>query len=78
MPDPTPLKEFTHYGMQASYHYADDSAKEWGLAREAVSKAMLIYRAHPECREEMRAAGKEFLWAMDFKLKAEKIDNETT
>jgi hypothetical protein len=77
MTDLTPLNQFAHHGMLASYHYADDSAKEWGMAVEEVSKAMQLYQAHPELREAMRATAENFLWALDFKRKAEAIDNET-
>jgi len=35
----TPEQQFTRALGQASYHYADDTAGEWGLAREHVAIA---------------------------------------
>ena len=38
----TPEQEFVEQLSLASYHYADDTTKEWGQARECVRRASRI------------------------------------
>ena len=43
--DESTLEEFKHLGISASFHYADDSCKEWPQARTKEAKALAhIYR----------------------------------
>lgn len=60
-----PVDEFKRAGMDASYHYADDSTKEWGLARKAEREALRLFDAHPEHQDEMREVAKGFLWSLN-------------
>ena len=69
------LKQFIKLGKDASYHYADDSGKEWGLANGCVRQAMELYKANPELRALMREEARGFLWASDFTRQANEIDN---
>lgn len=62
--DMTPLEAFEKAGMNASYHYADDSGKEWRLGRDEQSKAEEIFAANPELQEQMKAIATKFLWSM--------------
>ena len=40
------LEEFKTYGMDASYHYADDSGQEWKFAYPLVDKCMKLVKEH--------------------------------
>ena len=53
---------FKHYGMKASYHYADDSTKEWRYGDMAKDKAYKIAAAYPQCEEQFKEVAKDFLW----------------
>ena len=68
------LEEFKRLGDLASYHYADDSCKEWGLAGAAKNAAMkLYYAATVEQQEQMKVIAKGFLWSLT--LEVETIKN---
>lgn len=43
---PEDLEQVVEYLSSASYHYADDSAKEWGTARAKVLLAAVICARH--------------------------------
>lgn len=61
----TPLDEFKRLGEKASYHYADDSTKEWDLASSAKLQALEVFDANPELQPQMRAIAKGFLWGCE-------------
>lgn len=65
-----PIEEFKKYANAASFHYADDSCKEWDEASRCENKAMQIYYANPEHQKEMASIGKSQLWGMTFCRKA--------
>ncbi len=56
------IEQFKKHGNQASYHYADDSCREWGLADAEKRKALAVFDANPDEREQMRAVARGFLW----------------
>ena len=58
---------FEYYGEKASYHFADDSCNEWGLADGAERTALRIFDAFPELHPEMRKVAKGFLWSLERK-----------
>ena len=58
------LEEFEHLGISASFHFADDSCKEWGTARKQEAKAIALFRDNPELQDEMREIAKGFLWTL--------------
>ena len=58
------LENFKTCGMDASYHYADDSGKEWHLAYPLVDKCMKLVKEHTELREEMREIAKKFIFSI--------------
>ena len=60
----TILEEFERLGDSASFHYADDTCKEWGQAQSAEKKAVALYHAHPELKEEMKELARGFLWSL--------------
>ena len=68
------LRAFESHANSASFHYADDSGKEWGSARSRKRQAMALYESHPDLREHMRPIGERQLWALDFRREAAKID----
>ena len=61
------LDKFDELGRSASFHYADDSGKEWDLARKDKEAAEALFIAHPELRDEMIAIARNFLWSLDVK-----------
>ena len=63
------IEKFTKHGNKASYHYADDSCREWDLAKAEVVKAIAVFDASPEHHAEMREIAKGFLWASEFSRK---------
>jgi len=64
MNTPNIIDVFKYVGNKASYHYADDSTKEWGTAREMQKIALKIFDACPEYQNEMRRVSKDFLWSL--------------
>ena len=65
------LEEFKTYGMDASYHYADDTGKEWKFAYPLVDKCLKLVKEHPELHEEMKEIAKHFIFPMIFKKEGE-------
>lgn len=61
------LTEFKRLGAKASFHYADDSCKEWDLAYGAEREALRLYDEHPELEDEMREIAGGFLWSLEWK-----------
>ena len=57
------LENYFKLARKASFHYADDSTKEWSLGDEAKHAALEIFDAHPEFHEEMRAERE--LWSLE-------------
>lgn len=60
------LDDFKSAGMDASFHYADDTCAEWGLARKREQDAMRLYHDNPEHQEAMQKIAEGFLWYRDF------------
>lgn len=56
--------EFKRLGGVASYHYADDSTKEWGEGDKAMKSALKIFDEHPEFQWKFRELAKGFLWSL--------------
>jgi len=57
------IEEFKKYARNASYHYADDSTKEWSLARKNVGLCRELYRENEHLRESMRKIVDRELWS---------------
>lgn len=66
------VSEFAHEGMTASYHYADDSGKEWSLGSLHRDRAIAIWRAHPELTTRFLEVGRNFLWSFSAFVETEK------
>jgi hypothetical protein len=49
------LEQFKSLGMSASFHYADDSCREWGQAKIEELEAMQLYFRNPDLRRNERA-----------------------
>lgn len=64
------LTEFNELGRLASFHYADDSGREWTQADAAKRQALALFDAHPELQAEMREIAKPFLWSLGMERKA--------
>ena len=57
------LAEFDSLGGTASYHYADDSGKEWRAGDRLKEQALALVKAHPELRDGFLRIGERFLWS---------------
>jgi len=57
------IEDFRKNASSASYHYADDSCREWGHAKECVRKCRELLHNHPEHREEFLEIAKTQLCA---------------
>lgn len=68
MNDTEVLAEFDRLGKDASYHFADDSGNEWGLANKAMREALALFDANPQLQSQMRELAKGFLWSLSFEL----------
>jgi len=67
MPDEKAVSEFIRLGYQASYHYADDTCKEWDDAYKCRDEAMDLYRrADTPTRAAMHLVARAFLWYPEF------------
>lgn len=65
------LENFKTYGMDASYHYADDSRQEWKFAYPLVDKCLKLVKEHPELHAEMAEIAKNFIFLMTFNKEGE-------
>ena len=66
------LEQFKDYGMQASFHYADDTASgEWRLGSNLESRALKLFDENPELQPEMREIAKRFIWTLHIKRPVE-------
>jgi hypothetical protein len=59
------MNEFYELGMRASYHFADDSGKEWPQAQMAQNQALKLYKENPHLQERMQLLAKGFLWNLE-------------
>ena len=64
MNDESTLEEFKRLGDSASFHFADDSCKEWPKARTQEAKALALFRANPHLQDDMREIARGFLWSL--------------
>ena len=61
----TLTERFKELGMQASYHYADDTCKEWGAGDKAKHQALKIFDDNPALQPELRKIAADFLWTLE-------------
>jgi len=71
------VEEFKDHGMQASYHFADDSGGEWQQGYNHEREAMKLYDDNPDLQEEMMKISKGFLWSLKLNLEAKKRNEST-
>lgn len=60
----TLTERFKELGEKASYHYADDTCKEWGLGDKAKAQALFIFDSNPKMQPELRKVATGFLWTL--------------
>ena len=60
------MQQFKKHARSCSFHYADDSGKEWGSAREEKAIALKLFDTHPHLQAAMREEMKKELWAGEF------------
>ena len=58
------LIKFKRHSSRASYHYADDSCKEWNLAKQDKEAALKIFDENQNLQNEMREIAKDELWSL--------------
>ena len=58
------VETFKQHGMKASYHYADDSGKEWGHGSREKKLALILFDDNPDLQAEMREIASQFLWSL--------------
>ena len=68
-----PMTEYLRLAGKASFHYADDSCKEWDLGNDAKQAALKIFDAHPELHEQMRANRE--LWSLEKERPTEQLSD---
>lgn len=62
---PDLFEKFQALGHKASYHYADDSTKEWVFGDKAKYEALELFdNATPSLQKQMRDIAKGFLWSL--------------
>ena len=60
------IEQFKKHARAASYHYADDTGKEWDLAKKEKNIALEIFDNNPDLQEELREiARNDELWSID-------------
>jgi len=57
------INEFWRLARKASFHFADDTTKEWRMGSDAESAAIKLLDEHPEWLPEVRANWGE-LWPL--------------
>jgi hypothetical protein len=58
------LKQFEDLGCRASFHFADDSGKEFSTGWDKQRQAEALFINNPELRDEMITIAKKFLWTL--------------
>lgn len=61
------VETFKKLGKDASYHYVDDSGKEWSLGLKYENQALELFDTHPELESELREVAKGFLWTLEYR-----------
>lgn len=64
----TPVEQFDYIGRTASYHYADDSGREWNEGDKLKREAIELFKSNPELQTQMREVAKGFLWSLPEKV----------
>lgn len=67
--DQAVIEEFRMLGLAASFHYADDTTKEWAMADAQKKKALKIFDDNPHLHEHMRVISAQFLWSLTMERK---------
>lgn len=57
------IEGFWRLARKASFHFADDSTREWSLGRNAESAAIAMLRRNPDWLPEVRENWSE-LWSL--------------
>lgn len=61
------IEQFKAEASMASFHYADDTCREWSRAKERADEAVRLYKlASNDEQEEMRSYMKKQLWNHQF------------
>lgn len=59
------LIEFNRHGQNASFHYDDDSNKEWHIGDEEKRIALEVFDAFPALQAEFRKIARNFSWSLE-------------
>lgn len=66
------LAQFAKEGRDASYHYADDSGKEWQQGALARDRAIAIWQKNKHLTEKMLYLARDFLWSFSTFVESER------
>ncbi len=58
------LEQFKKLGDKASFHFADDTCREWASGHRAEKAAMKLFNDNPGLQNEMRMIARAFLWSI--------------
>lgn len=58
------LAKFKQRSSSASFHWADDTCKEWDLAKREQNAALKIFDDNPGLQDEMREIANGALWSL--------------
>lgn len=59
------VEAFDQIGRDASYHFADDSGKEWHHGYQLQRLALAMFNAYPAYQDAMRDKASKFLWSLN-------------
>ena len=59
------VSKFRELANTASYHFADDSGREWQSGYAAQRQAEELFAQYPEFQEDLRQAAKSYLWSFN-------------
>jgi len=65
------IKQFETLGLSASYHFADDTGKEFRQGTLKKRAALKLFDDNPELQNEMRVVAGGFLWSLASERKQE-------
>ena len=65
----TIIDQFGKHARAASFHYADDTGQEWGLAKTQEAAALELFDDNPDLQADMRVICERQLWSLDRPVK---------
>ena len=70
--DETKIQQFKQLGFSASFHFADDTGKEFNKGIVKMREALQVFDDNPALQPAMREVGRGFLWSLNRERPGEK------